>query len=895
MKLQKLSVSSPFTFHHHIFIPQFYPSTYFPNMIPAGFTKDRLRRTKSARSVRKSRPPSMPPEPFDPEIAKYHATAAASRAMLRSSERSSAESRSSYDRLGGAVNVGVPQRRRTSSSIHFTEKSPSINHVSVANGQPTFSPGNDAGNEAPSAALPPISEFGGLDGRKSSLPSSYRRLRKAKSMFSTRHRPSHVGGGISSPRDGNDGRTSDVPLPERTLRNSTSFMRRSQSSRVVRHVKSQDASIQLARAQFLQNAEEQAERESRSSILSAKPRREHKPFRKSFRTTSAPGMDAEGSPSWADQPRSTGFHGRARTLSHTIKNRIKRVLGISRPPGEPNPIQSSPISQPQWAHDSTDPGDPDYAPESNYLHGSPGMEYIPDYSRPQTVQRIRSSESIATSNSRVTSWADSTAANTIAMRKAADRTSLSIIDEYDGMYHAMQQQTPKRSSVVREKTVDSQRLYSALMKRIGRANMQTPDEGVIFGAVNGHRLIPERTPSAYSHRSRQTIRHVGSNESVISPRSFATAHSDSMTPTRHSQRRSRHVLPTITSEQSYGKDDGYENGKVSDDDTGSVIVSRRNPECEPYSPSVYSRTAATPSKKDKVLSSGAFEWEEPGTVTILSSQRTAYSSPKRTAGSRSPGVPIQPSSDWHQWINSEIARIETVPPTRDHYRENAQIVDDDSISLYPITVPKMHGGYQVSTEPPDRLSRDSSDSWTIGKVQPLSNFSRPFSRSPSVRTVVPAKTRPPSASVFPTPGLASDSDNQTYSIPNPFESRITLSPMGSRSNNMLRVPESPTPKRDAGDTPQRAVNEQNRRYSRRLPISQDGKAPLRPFRGHRGQRKITNENVRNEGDTMDQHHKLQDVHSTISSKTMVEMFLSSRRRQMGTEVSEASSSGGAFL
>lgn len=859
-------------------------------MLPTGLTKDRLRRTKSARSVRKSRPPSLPPEPSDPEIAKYHATAAASRAMLRSSERSSTESRSSYDRLGGLGNVGVPQRHQTSRTSHALEKSPSITHIPAMNESSICGTEADAGSDVqdqvPSAALPPISEFG-LDGRKSSLPSSYRRLRKARSMFSTRYRASQACGGISSPRDGSDGRNSDVPLPERTLRHSKSFFRGSQSSRVVRHAQSQDASIQLARAQFLQNAQEQADLKRRSSILTIKPRREHRPFRKTFRTTSAPGIDAEGSP-WADQPKSNGFHKRARTLSHTIKNRIKRALGISRPLDEPGPVQSSPVSQSQWDHDTIHSVNPDY------LHDGPDMEYTPGYNCPQTVQCMQSAESIATSNSRVTSWADSTAANTVAMRKAADGASLSIIDEYDGAYHQMPQQTPKRSSDVKEKTVDSQRLYSALMKRIGRANMQTPDDGVVFGAVKGHRLIPERTPSAYSHRSRQTVRYVGSNESIISPRSFATANSGAQ-----SQRHSRHVLPTITSEQSYSKDEGGEDGKISDDDTGSVIVSRKKPEYEPYSPSVYSRTTCTPQKKDKALNTGTFDWEEPGTVTILSSQRTAYSSPKRMAGSRSPGIPIQLSSDWHQWINSEIARIEAVPPTRDHYRENAQIADDVPSSHYRITVPKRRGSYQASVDQPDELSQNSSGSWSIYKVPPHSNFSRPFSRSPSVRTVVPAKARPASTSVFPSPDLAGGSGNDTYSIPNPFESKISLSPMQSRSNNMLRAQESPTPKRDAGEAQQRrAANEQYRRYSRRLPVPQDGKSPTRPFRGYRGQRKITNENVRNENervDMMDQHHKLQDIHSTISSKTMVEMFLNSRRRQMVTEVSEASSSGGAFL
>lgn len=816
--------------------------------------------------------------------------------MLRSSERSSGESKSSYDCLGGPDNVAVPQRSLPPSHIQFTEKDSDwpISQAQVTKGSPTHNPEENVGSlnhsQITSAALPSISEFGGLDGRKSSLPSSYRRLRKAKSMFSTRYRPSLGAGGTTSPREGIDGRISDPPLQNRTLRRSTPFLRGSRSSKAMRHARSQDASIQLARAQFLQSAEEQAEQMRRSSIVPPKPRHEHRGFRKTFRTTSAPGLpelDDARSPSWTAQPKSTGFHGRARTLSQTIKSRIKRALGMSRQ--EPDPIQSSPASQSQGA--ITEPGlDPDYMHESNHQSHGSVMDYIQGDSKTQTVQRTRSSDSIATSNSRVTSWADSTAANTIAMRKAGDGHSLSIIEEYDDI-HQMAQHTPPGKG----RTVDSQRLYSALMKRIGRANMQTND-GAVYGEVKEHRLIPERTSSAYSHRSKRTVRHIGSNESVISPRSFATATSDTRPPTRQSRCQSRHMLPTIRSGQSCERD-RYDNGEISDDDTGSVIVSRRDPDVEPYSPSVYSRTTITPAKKERAVASGSLGSEEPGMVTILSSQRTAYSSPKRMAGSRSPGVPIQPSADWHQWISSEIARIEAAPPTRDHYRENAQIVDDDSNFLYPIPIPETHNSYQFSTEQPDRLSQDSSDSWMMNRVPPLSNFSRPFSRSPSVRTIVPVKTQPPPTSVFPTPDLPSDSGSQVYSIPNPFDSEITLAPMRSRSNNMLQTPDTPTPKRDGEAQQWRAANEQYRRYStRRLPISPDGKAPQRPFRGYRDQRRTTNENLRNEdgrGEMTDQYHRLQDIHSTISSKTMVEMFLSSRRRQVGT--SEESAPNGAFL
>jgi hypothetical protein len=59
-----------------------------------------------------------------------------------------------------------------------------------------------------------------------------------------------------------------------------------------------------------------------------------------------------------------------------------------------------------------------------------------------------------------------------------------------------------------------------------------------------------------------------------------------------------------------------------------------------------------------------------------------------------------------------------------------------------------------------------------------------------------------------------------------------------------------------------------------------------------------NENTRQQeehDEMMDDYHKLQDVHSTISSKRMVDMFLDSRRRKMGREGSGSTAAGEAFI
>lgn len=860
-------------------------------------SKDRLRRTKSARSFRKSRPPSVPPppEPLDLELIKQHATTAASRAMLRSSERSSAESRGSYDRLGGPGSVAVPQRRRASGNIQWSDDSSSTSHAPVASRQLTrqsesYGGSHDQDQTSP-AALPPINEFRGLDGRDSSLPSSYRRLRRAKSMFSTRHRPFH---GLSSPRDGDDDGSVGAAQP-RTLRRSMSFLR-GQPPRTLRHAKSQDASIQMARSQFLHNAETHGQLERRPSLLSAKQRREPKPFRKSFRASSAPGIGSNGVPSWSDPARNAGFHEKARTLSQTIKTGFKRVFGKHKSADQESPVRTISILQPHWGPQSTESGpEPDYTPENRPPNvGLQNVTEYPEYtsrSRPRTIRSTRSSDSMATSNSRVTSWADSTAAPTVITRRAPDASSLAIIEEYeDGDRTA--QGTPVGPASP-DRKFDSHRLYSALIKRIGRGNMEAPGDGMTYGTVKEHRLVPERTSSAYSHRSRHTLRHIGSNGSLVSPGSYFTARGDTLSPPKRAQRQSRHIESIPEGECPSGQEnDKFQS--LSPSDSGSVVVSKpKDVPFEPLSPSVYSRPTNpnTPARGERIPSE-SYQEEEPGMVTILSSQRGAYGSPKRAADALSPGVPIQPSADWQKWVNSQMEQMDTFTPTREHFRENAQMHDNDFSMLQPVRVPVSDGHYQILSDDQDGFPLDASNPWIADNSS--GNFSRPFSRSSSARTIVPEKkSARPGSSVFPSPEPAEQGGGRAVPAHNAFEERFALSPMFSRTN-MLQPPESPTPRRDAAEIRQRrAAYEQYRRYgTRRQPLS-DGK---NAHRDSQEQRKITNENIRTEegrGDMADQYHRLRDIHSTISSKRMVDMFLDSRRQQANTDASD--SSAGAFL
>lgn len=823
-------------------------------MIPSSSlsAKDRLRRTKSTRSIRRTRQPSFILEPFDPDLARSQAMAAATQAMRRSHDRSSIEyNRRSYDRLGGPENLAVPPRRRPENNASSTdESSPQLSTVCYVENQDTYP-----------AALPSINEFGGLDGRMSSLPSSYRRLRKAKSMFSTRQRASHVPyGGISSERYSSpvasqEGST-DTVRPYGTLRRSMSFLKGgSQRTRSVRHAKSQDAAIQLARTQFAQSR--------KPSLATLRPRREQKPFRKTFRTTSESVTEAGGTPVSERSKNGGAIQGKARSLSSSIKKGLKRVLGLSKTTDEPTPAQES-LVQTQWNYPPSSTGssaNPEYMAGSDYsYYNSPDQERFASPARPPTMRSTRSSESLATSRSRVTSWADSTAPNTVTTRRAGDPNSLSIIDE-NGTATPIGQSKQGRPTT----SVEGQRLYSALMKHIGRTQADDTDEQIVLGRVKEQRAIPERTSSLRTCRSKQTLRRIPSDESMHSPLSFTTANGNAITPQRQRARQSKRQVHQHASRYTQNKENDrpedtssvrrqpldslFEIGEDSDE-SGSVIVDRsKNADAD--SPSIYSRTTSgdSPTRNDQIADHVAEPKEEPGMAMIYESQRSVYSSPKRAARSGSTAT-AQPSADWQRWMNSQIARIEHTP-TREHYREDAQIHDDDETNhINALALGLSSGRDTVKQFNPSVTLSETGDFSINNKAPAQNNFSRPFSRSSSVRSVAKSQN-----------SYAADSKDLGHG-----------SSLSLRSTSRRQTPDSPTPKRNTTESQQRGMStRQYRRYqASRMSMARDAKSV--PFRSIRDQR----DNGMNDEN--------QSGYSPISSKRMVDSFLDSRRRPIEMEM-----------
>ncbi|KAJ5482543.1 hypothetical protein N7475_001355 [Penicillium sp. IBT 31633x] len=860
----------------------------------------------STRSIRKPR--RQAPEDAIPDVAMQHAAVAASRAM-RSNQSSSRESRSSYDRLGGPGSFAVP-RRRPGSSLRSTGESTSVGQedlpacsMSRHLKDVTDSSAQAHGSDDP-AALPPIQELTGLDGRDSSVPSSYRRLRKAKSMFTTRQRTSQTPYGVPALPCGDPldpERSPGFQLP-RTMRHSMSFLRGSyQSTQDDPSARRHDAAIQLARSQFTQDPAGTGIRARRSSFL-LKRKKEHRPFRKTFRATSEGGFDTS-------PEQRTGRSHISRSFSNSIKNGFRRVFGFSKviPPQPPllgvSNVPAPTMVTPRRKALGEYPSHKDTA-----IGDGVGINYF------RTMSHSPSRDSLRSSKSRVTSWADSTTANTVTTRKPGHRQSLSLIKEDGDIYQKMprtpamdntENQVPvnMQSSPRQVEVVNSRDLYSALMRQMGRNSLPDPDEDIIFGTVSQHYAVPEQASSSSSQCGKRTIRHIPSQESSVSPRSYATARcGDYSSPQKHHPRSARPMQGSrgmaahaanqtgATYAEKTSPRTAYTIGEYSDEDSGSVIIARlQDSKRNVVSPSVYSRTTSgnTPTRTDNAEMD---MHDEPGTAIIFTPQRKTYSSPKRKTLSQSSNARVNPSADWQKWMSSQIERIEQTSPTREHIREDAQFQDDDEYLTNiarqtPVTAPAPGAAELLNV--PDSQAITKLKTPIENRVPSQSNFSRPFTRTSSMQTILPLQRSDPASvtqnyanSFFVEPATNSGENASPKSIA--ITHSQGLSPIRLRSGNM-QPPESPTPKRIGAK--RSWTQEQQRRYSaRRAPIAQESR--VSQFRSMRTQRdnRPNNENTKQQDEfngMMDSYHQIQDIHSTISSKRMVDLFLDSRRRRMG--------------
>jgi hypothetical protein len=610
------------------------------------------------------------------------------------------------------------------------------------------------------------SEFGTLGGY-GSLPSSYRRLRKAKSSLTPRKAVtmSHRYASYS-------------PASARTLRNvksslgdagqglkiglkrSISFLRGSSSNlasafkRSENEQRQNDDAIQAAHNQYLQDLHHQNMQEKPSSIW--RPKSEPKAFRKTVRsnrtTAFGNGVKSENQVGTPSKPES-----KARSLSASLRDRMKRVFGRSIHNKEELPVQQLDASRSyfkDYIHDSSiDSGAEEYfAAEPDAI--TRGSIYIPSSDEhdsfenldkmPQVMRPTQSMESLHSNNrSRVTSWTNSTMTDSCtAYNSAEERKRLSVIKE-DGGPHQPSSSIGRHIGGIQvfrqplplhgrygptPPAVDSQRIYSALVKRIDQE--QRDSAGVVnpegFRPVatiravsresSSHTLAPDNEHRQFSmstnpwHERRDvTPQQQAQNNDNLARRKTRLADQEAQSSFFPFSSQSKPQTPSpFKLALAARKEDLH----ASDSDSGSVVVTRSQQACNQIlgsqnqsAESIYSRTTGGHTNAPHLSaheSPQGIEYNSPipGMATIIPTKVQRYPRPP-------PGLlqlhqaKTSERKDRKGWVENQMSNLErrNSRASTSHHREHAQIDGDDAAIGGWRTTPLVHCPSQKTIRP----------------------------------------------------------------------------------------------------------------------------------------------------------------------------------------------------
>lgn len=413
------------------------------------------------------------------------------------------------------------------------------------------------------------------------LPSSYRRLRKAKSMMTTHHRLSgSQESPLLSPLRGTRiprRATSFAALPTNSfrvrLKQSLTSLR--PKSRVTQYTRASagaahDEAVRIARAQFFE--EEQRRQEGRQSEATKVDLTAlHRPFRKRFKTSQNLGSDGSSTPTGNGRGSILTDVGK-RSFSASLRARLRRALRKTAKEKDSMPPQQLEAQRSHFGELGADTesisGFDAYCAEEENRHRRQSAYFCltPEQNHPEdrdempyNLQLTASHESLhSNTRSRVTSWTNSSMTGSVGLRSGPiERNRLSIIKEDGGPHQPSSSvgrhfggvslfQEPIHSSTTDGHTlapVDSQRVYSALIKRINQEEAEIERTRVAFEAINEEQ---DNCPGQRTD-ARPTIRVVHSSSSLTTmpvgnPCRQFSSHSSSenhmaggMTPEQHKE------------------------------------------------------------------------------------------------------------------------------------------------------------------------------------------------------------------------------------------------------------------------------------------------------------------------------------------------------------------------
>ena len=344
-----------------------------------------------------------------------------------------------------------------------------------------------------------------------SEPSSYRKLRKAKSMLI----PGKIASTVFADRTpkiktclerrserslGDNCGLKEEPGPR--LQRSHSFIRGvpDRISTGSRRYATQDTAIQLARDTFLKQVEQQRLKSQPSFFGLGKRQKTQKAFRKTVRTSSTNSYgSAVSSPLPSVEPGAPkGLGYKARDFSQSWKEKFKRVFKRSLIDGSAIPVQHLDSSQPHYGNIPLTPQDSVlenafprvYEPITEYPRRIDSREsslhckadYGDNVPYPYSIRSVGSDDEDTRDKSRVTSWTNSTATNTINMPLLMKQKRLSVIQEDGGLprYSSPIQHDRNTSKSLANPLypvgndgagrLEAQRIFSALRRQIDKNN-----------------------------------------------------------------------------------------------------------------------------------------------------------------------------------------------------------------------------------------------------------------------------------------------------------------------------------------------------------------------------------------------------------------------------------------
>ncbi|KAI1472382.1 uncharacterized protein F4812DRAFT_464502 [Daldinia caldariorum] len=399
-----------------------------------------------------------------------------------------------------------------------------------------------------------------------SVPSSYRKIRKSRSMFTCSE--------ASIASRGDDQSTSSVIRNQLPSMSASSLNRGVGESTPAARLKA-PKSMSFLRGRYdqsmlfskrrgsvpiaLSNNENIKTRSNMETPIKSQPLafsrsksiNAEKSLRKSMRDGSNDTISMDG------KVRKDGsLRNRARKVSNSFKHRLKSLFNLVK--GDSDEAEFPPQHIEASKSHIMDPGslgytghgelqfDPtgDEAAISRVPSGVPSLHAVPSYqqlrSRQGSLKSLRSERRVSDERSRVTSWSNSetNTLNTLGSQKNEwDRQRLSVIKE-NGMHVSSSSARPGTSiygtspdtSVrsfqpplpPRPVPIDSQRIYSALMKRLNDTNKhsqrsepqrpETVDGFIDTDAVPLRGSSRARDYEKRSSISRATIRHVNSDD-----------------------------------------------------------------------------------------------------------------------------------------------------------------------------------------------------------------------------------------------------------------------------------------------------------------------------------------------------------------------------------------------